>query len=160
MSELARILRKPIEVPLPDGNGGVFVLKLSRLNDRIRLSCEEWAEARVTASYEKVIRLAAPEEQGRLREQLQTALLGHHYAFGRPAFLEQLNTFEGVTFLLVRLLEANHEGVTDDEVVGLFTQFGPQLRDALDRVLSDEAGKKKAPPEAIPVAAAAPTSTP
>src|SRR5215471_3898890 len=104
MSDLARILRKPIEVTLHT-DGGPLVLKLSRLNDMIRLKCEDWVEERVRKCYEKAMSFT-PDEAHRagLSAALQGAMLEGRYAFGKPGFLEQLNSFDGVTFLLVRLL--------------------------------------------------------
>jgi len=142
MSDLARILRKPIEVTL-QADDGPLVLKLSRLNDMIRLECEDWVEERVKKSYEKAMTFTPDlAKRAELSAALQKAMLEDRYAFGKPGFLEQLNSFDGVTFLLVRLLEANHPGVTADEVIGLFSEHGAAIREGLDRVMRDE-GKKK-----------------
>lgn len=140
MSELAALLRKPIEVEVE----GV-TLRFSRLNDRIRLALEEWAEGVVEATYRKLAD-RAPDEAARLRlfAELEKIMVERRYAFGKPAFLELMNSLDGVCTAAHELLRANHPGVTRDEVMALVSEH-PAVGEGLAKAMQGDgtAAKKK-----------------
>lgn len=144
MSELAALLRKPIEVQVE----GV-TLRFSRLNDRIRLALEEWAEGVVESTYRKLAG-RAPDEGSKLRlfAELEKIMVEKRYAFGKPAFLELMNSLDGVCTTAVELLRAAHPDVTRDEVMALISDH-PAVSEGLKKAMEGDgaAAKKKGPPE-------------
>jgi hypothetical protein len=139
MSELARLLKKPIVVRIEGEE-----LRFARPNDRLRLQLEEWVEKQEEDLYWRSLALCVDEGQKRaLSEAHIKRMQSHDFAFGKPGFNNRLNTLEGVVEAAWVFLSANYDDLTRDEVFQLMTQYPEQMSAALTLVLAD--GKKGAP---------------
>jgi hypothetical protein len=133
MSELARLLKKPIVVRIEGEE-----LRFSRPTDRLRLQLEEWVEKQEEDLYWRSLALCVDEGQKRaLSEAYVRRLQAHDFAFGKPGFMARINTLEGAVEVAWVFLSENYDDLTRDEVFQLMTQYADPMAQALTLVLAD-----------------------
>jgi hypothetical protein len=144
MSELARLLKKPIVVEI-EGEP----LRFSRPTDRLRLQLEEWVEKLEEDLYWRSLALCVePEQKRALSDAYIRRVQGHDFAFGKPGFMARINTLEGAVEVAWVFLKENYDDLTRDEVFQLMTQYAGPMGEALTLVLAD--GQKGGPAGAGP----------
>lgn len=140
MSELSKILGRPVAFDIE----GVTI-KMSRLNDTIRCNLQEWCERQLLAN------LAKGEGVGDVsadKHEIATALARGEYQFGKPKFLEFMNSADGGIEMCYQILLPNHPEITKDEVWGLLTQHAAVVGQKMKEIYEGDA--KNQPPARTP----------